>query len=105
MRKLILGCLAAAALISANVPAQTINLGQAIEMSLTADPRIKEQEQVVEQARALLEEAQGNNGLRLELNTFIGLAPAVKGGFFENGATSGLSLIHITEPTRLQQIS
>ena len=92
MRKLIFGCLAATTWISAGALAQTINLNQAIEMSLTADPRIKEQEQVVEQARALLEEAQGNNGLRLELNTFIGLAPAVKGGFFENGATSGTRL-------------
>lgn len=92
MRKLIFSCFALTAWISAGALAQTINLNQAIEMSLTADPRIKEQEQVVEQARALLEEAQGNNGLRLELNTFIGLAPAVKGGFFENGATSGTRL-------------
>lgn len=92
MRKLFFGCFAATAFICAQASAQTINLNQAIEMSLTADPRIKEQEQVVEQARALLEEAQGSNGLRLELNTFIGLAPAVKGGFFENGATSGTRL-------------
>lgn len=92
MRKRIVGCLAVTAWISAGALAQTINLNQAIEMSLTADPRIKEQEQVVEQARALLEEAQGNNGLRLELNTFVGLAPAVKGGFFENGAFTGTRL-------------
>ncbi len=92
MRKRIVGCLAATVWISAGALAQTINLNQAIEMSLTADPRIKEQEQVVEQARALLEEAQGNSGLRLELNTFVGLAPAVKGGFFENGAFTGTRL-------------
>lgn len=92
MPMLKLSCLAAAVLVSVSAGAQTINLNQAIEMSLTADPRIKEQEQVVEQARALLEEARANNGLRLELNTFIGLAPAVKGGFFENGATSGTRL-------------
>jgi len=69
--------------------AQAINLQQAVAMSLSADPRIKEKEQVVEQARAVLEEAQGNNGLRLNMNAFIGLAPAVEGGFYENGATSG----------------
>lgn len=92
MRKSIVGCLAAITWASTGAFAQTVNLHQAIEMALTADPRVKEQEQVVEQARALLEEAQGNNGLRLELNTFIGLAPAVKGGFFENGAFSGTRL-------------
>ena len=67
----------------------TVNLPQAVEMSLSADPRIKESEQVVEQARALLEEAQGNNGWRLDANLFVGLAPQVEGGFYQGGATSG----------------
>ena len=53
-------------------------------MSLTADPRIKEREQLVEDARAMLEEVQGNNGWRLNANAFIGLAPKVEGGFFQN---------------------
>lgn len=69
--------------------AQTINLGQAIDMSLKADPRIQEREQLVEQARALLEEAEGNNGVRLDANLFVGLAPKVEGGFYQGGATSG----------------
>jgi outer membrane protein len=69
--------------------AEIVTLPQALEMSLKADPRIKEQEQVVEQARALLEEAQGNSGLRLDANMFVGLAPEVRGGFYEGGATSG----------------
>lgn len=69
--------------------AQTVDLQQAIEMSLNADPRIQEREQLVEQARAMLEEAQGNNGLRLDANLFVGLAPAVEGGFYQGGATSG----------------
>lgn len=68
--------------------AQSVNLQQAVEMSMTADPRIKEREQLVEQARALLEEAQANNGFRINANAFLGLAPAVDGGFYENGATS-----------------
>lgn len=69
--------------------AETINLTQAIEMSLTADPRIKEREQLIEAARGLLQEAQANNGWRVSLNAFVGLAPSVKGGFYQNGATSG----------------
>lgn len=69
--------------------AQTIDLKRAIDMSLSADPRIKEQDQVVEHARALLEEAQGNRGFKLDANAFIGLAPKVEGGFYEGGAFSG----------------
>jgi len=73
----------------AAVSAQTVNLQQAIDMSLSADPRIQEREQLVEQARAMLEEAQGNNGLRLDANLFVGLAPKVEGGFYQGGAPSG----------------
>lgn len=71
------------------VHAETVTLRQAIDMSLTADPRIKEREHLVEQARGLLEEAQANAGARLEANAFIGLAPRVEGGFYQGGATSG----------------
>ena len=76
-------------LTSAHSGAETINLTQAIEMSLTADPRIKEREQLIEAARGLLTEAQANNGWRVSLNAFVGLAPEVKGGFYQNGAYSG----------------
>ena len=69
--------------------ADTINLPQAVEMSLAADPRIKEREQLIESARALFQEAQANNGWRVSANAFVGLAPEVKGGFYRNGATSG----------------
>ena len=69
--------------------ADTINLSQAVEMSLAADPRIKEREQLIESARGLLQEAQANNGWRVSANAFVGLAPEVKGGFYQNGATSG----------------
>jgi outer membrane protein TolC len=82
-------CAAGLALSAAAVHAQTVTLQQAVEMSLSADPRIREREQVVEHARAVLEEAQGYNGLRVNMNAFIGLAPAVEGGFYENGARSG----------------
>lgn len=71
--------------------AQTVNLRQAVQMSLNADPRIKEREQLVESARALLQEAQANNGWRVNANLFVGLAPAVSGGFYQGGATSGIT--------------
>lgn len=69
--------------------AETINLQQAVEMSLAADPRIKEREQVVEAARALLREVKGNAGWRVSANAFIGLAPEVEGGFYQGGEYSG----------------
>ena len=69
--------------------AETINLQQAVEMSLAADPRIKEREQVVEAARGMLQEVQGNAGWRVSANAFIGLAPEVEGGFYQGGAYSG----------------
>ncbi len=69
--------------------ADTITLPQAIEMSLTADPRIKEREQLIESARGLLQEAQANQGWRVSVNAFVGVAQEVKGGFYQNGATSG----------------
>jgi outer membrane protein len=68
--------------------AETINLQQAVEMSLAADPRIKEREQVVEAARGLLQEVKGNAGWRVSANAFIGLAPEVEGGFYQGGADS-----------------
>jgi outer membrane protein TolC len=82
--------LSAMGMLMAAMPGQadTINLQQAVEMSLTADPRIKESEQVVEAARALLQEVQGNMGWRVGVNAFVGLAPKVEGGFYEGGAQS-----------------
>lgn len=69
--------------------AETINLQQAVHMSLTADPRIKEREQVVEAARSLLQEVKGNAGWRVSANAFVGLAPKVEGGFYQGGAFTG----------------
>jgi outer membrane protein TolC len=58
-------------------------------MSLSADPRIKEREYLVEAARGLLTEVKGNQGWRVNANAFIGLAPAVDGGFYQGGAYTG----------------
>ncbi|MBU1222378.1 MAG: TolC family protein [Gammaproteobacteria bacterium] len=78
-----------AGLMLAALPAQaeTVNLQQAVQMSLAADPRIKEREQVVEAARGMLQEVQGNAGWRVSANAFIGLAPKVEGGFYQDGNT------------------
>lgn len=79
--------LLAAGMLLAALPgqAETINLQQAVQMSLAADPRIKEREQVVEAARGMLQEVQGNAGWRVSANAFIGLAPEVEGGFYQGG--------------------
>ena len=76
-------------LITLSAQAETVNLQQAVAMSLAADPRIKEREQVVEAARGMLEEVQGNAGWRINANAFVGLAPKVEGGFYQNSAYSG----------------
>lgn len=87
--KLTLALLAAGMLFSGFAGAQTINLQQAVEMSLSADPRIKEREHLVDAARGLLAEVKGNEGWRISANAFIGLAPAVDGGFYKGGAYNG----------------
>ncbi|MHB1187484.1 TolC family protein [Thiobacillus sp.] len=83
--------LMAAGLLLAALPgqAETVNLQQAVQMSLAADPRIKEREQVVEAARGMMQEVQGNAGWRVTANAFVGLAPQVEGGFYQNGVYSG----------------
>lgn len=87
--KIALALIAAGLLFPGLSAAQTINLQQAVEMSLSADPRIKEREQLVEAARGLLAEVKGNEGWRISANAFIGLAPAVDGGFYKGGKYSG----------------
>ena len=102
--------LLAAGVLLAALPgqAETINLQQAVEMSLTADPRVKEREQLVEAARGLLKEVKGNAGWRISANAFIGLAPEVEGGFYEGGSyapgplrTDGDEINGISEWTHL----
>ena len=93
-RRMLSSLLLAAGLLTATplMAALTVNLQQAIEMSLAADPRIKEREQLVEVARGMLQEVEGNAGWRVSANAFIGLTRSVEGGFFEDGAYSGTVL-------------
>lgn len=75
----------AAALWSAAAQAETLNLDQALERALAHDPRIEEMRQLVESARTLVDEAEGHGGWSVDGNAFVGLAPAVSGGLFQNG--------------------
>jgi outer membrane protein TolC len=66
--------------------AETMNLEQAIERALTADPRIEEREHLVAAARGLLQEVEGHGDWFVDANAFVGLAPQASGNIFENGA-------------------
>ncbi|MGD9888436.1 MAG: TolC family protein [Halothiobacillaceae bacterium] len=68
--------------------AVTVNLDQAVDMALNADPRIKEREAVVERARGLLDEVYGRAGLRIDANAYVSAVPGVEGGIFQNGAST-----------------
>lgn len=66
--------------------AESLNLEQAIERALSADPRIEEREHLVAAARGLLQEVKGNGDWFVDANAFVGLAPQVSGSIFSNGA-------------------
>lgn len=66
-----------------------LNLQQSIEKALVVDPRITEKEKLVNAARALKDEAEGANGWLYGLNTFVGIAPKLRGGLFETTDSQG----------------
>ncbi len=66
----------------------TINLEQAIDMALEADPRIEEKRAFVRKAQAMLQEADGAGGLRYSVDSFLAVSTGVDGGFYEGGAES-----------------
>lgn len=65
-----------------------LTLERAIEMALQHDPRIEEKEAFVRQAQGLLQEAEGSEGLRYSVDSFLALSPGVDGGFYEGGEDS-----------------
>ena len=72
-------------------PAQAvtrINLEQAIDMALAADPRIDEKRAFVNKAEALLREVEGKGGLLVNLNSYLALTTDVDGGFYTGGRES-----------------
>lgn len=70
------------------VRAETIDLDQAVARALNHDPRIEEVNHLVDAARALVDEAQGHKGWSIDLNSFLGVSPAVNGNIFKGGTCS-----------------
>lgn len=67
----------------------TFNYEQAVERALSLDPRISEKEKLVDVARGLLAEAEGSESWIYDVNTFVAIAPSIRGGFF-NGSEGDL---------------
>ena len=65
-----------------------LDLAQAIELAMAHDPRIEEKEAFVRKARGLLQEAEGGDGLRYSVDSFLALSTGVDGGFYEGGEDS-----------------
>lgn len=65
-----------------------LSVEKAIEMALAHDPRIEEKQAFVRQAEGLLQEAEGSEGFRYSVDSFLAIATGVDGGFFEDGADS-----------------
>lgn len=61
-----------------------LDLNQAVERANNTDPRISEKQKLVEVGRGLLLEAKGGESWIFDVNTFVGFAPDVKGGVFED---------------------
>lgn len=73
---------------SGMVQAQTVNLEQATQMALDADPSIEEQRANVAAAQALIQKVEGEGGIRASVNLYAALAPKAKDGLFTNGTNS-----------------
>ncbi|RMD71199.1 MAG: TolC family protein [Gammaproteobacteria bacterium] len=80
MKKLLIGFLL---VWGASLHAETLDLKGAIDRALKTDPRIEEQRHLVDAARAQIQEALGHKKLSYHVNTFVGIAPGVDGGFFD----------------------
>jgi len=79
---------ASALAMAATAPAAAapISFDEAWAITRAQDPRLAQQQALTDGARALLAEVEGRGGLSLNLNSFVGLAPAVEGGIYAGGA-------------------
>ena len=68
--------------------ADKLDLEQAIELALAHDPRIDEKQAFVRKARGLLQEAEGSEGFRYSVDSFLALSTGVDGGFYDGGDES-----------------
>ena len=67
---------------------EKLSLEQAIELALSHDPRIDEKQAFVRKAQGLFQEAEGSEGLRYSVDSFLALSTGVEGGFYEGGEDS-----------------
>ncbi|MHB8920082.1 MAG: TolC family protein [Halothiobacillus sp.] len=74
--------------VSAGAQAQTVNLQQATDMAMNADPRIEEQRANVAAAQALIARVEGEGGVRASVNLYAALAPKASNGIFTNGTNT-----------------
>ncbi|HFD32001.1 MAG TPA: TolC family protein [Gammaproteobacteria bacterium] len=74
----------------ADVSAKPITLDEAIEKALNADPRISEKQAMVRHAEAQLKEAENSDGITINVNTFLGISPGLKGGLFKGSCGNGV---------------
>ena len=65
-----------------------LGIEQAIELALAHDPRIDEKQAFVRKAQGLLQEAEGSEGFRYSVDSFLALSTGVDGGFYEGGQNS-----------------
>ncbi len=64
---------------------EKMTLEQAIQLALVHDPRIDEKEAFVRKAQGLLQEAEGSEGFRFSVDSFLAIANGVDGGFYSGG--------------------
>jgi outer membrane protein TolC len=67
---------------------EKLSLDEAIELAMAHDPRIEEKEAFVRKAQGLLQEAEGSEGFRYTVNSFLAIATGVDGGFYSDGESS-----------------
>jgi outer membrane protein len=67
---------------------EKMTLEQAIQLALAHDPRIDEKEAFVRKAQGLMQEAEGSEGFRYSVDSFLAIANGVDGGFYSGGESS-----------------
>ena len=67
---------------------EKLSLEEAIELALSQDPRIEEKRAFVRKAQGLLQEAEGSEGFRYSVDSFLAVTTGLDGGFYEGGDSS-----------------
>jgi outer membrane protein TolC len=67
---------------------EKLGIEEAIALALAHDPRIDEKQAFVRKAEGLLQEAEGSEGFRYSVDSFLALTTGLDGGFYEGGDDS-----------------